>query len=312
MEIVQEQPNLRFIKGAKNYLALPRNPQPWLIKKLVPACGLMNIYADPKAGKSHMALGIANAVSDPTVREFLGHEVVQHGDVLYLMIDTPRDLWAATIDKLDKAGYNLDNVHFTDAMLAPFPFNIIDPNIKETLKKCIEETKPVLLIVDTLREIHEEDEDKSGAMRKVVNACLECTMGTKTAIIFVSHSRKGLLHHGKPMDDNLMGDNRGSSYIPGKMDMIAKLTEKSLILKGRAIGLTKFDISHNEQTHMIEIDSGKAESMANIEYVLGQKQLASERQQAAMLAAMENIEPEAARSRLRAYKKKYGKEESET
>lgn len=43
-----------FLSGVE-YLSLPRDPQPWIIKDLIPVSGLTNIYGKPKAGKA-MAL----------------------------------------------------------------------------------------------------------------------------------------------------------------------------------------------------------------------------------------------------------------
>lgn len=304
---MDEQPvGFTFVRG-KDYLALPRDPQPWLIEKVVPSGGLMNAYGKPKLGKSYLALGIALAVSNPNVQEWLGFRVLKHGDVMYLQADTPRSEWASRVDKLAALGYDISNIHFTDNNLGPYPVNLTSPAAKESLKQCIEAVKPVLLVVDTLREVHSGDENDSGAMKEIIQSVVECTRNTNTSVLFVSHSRKDLnSKDGGKGDDDLMNDGRGSSYVSGRMDVIAKLTEKTLILKGRSISETKISVEQDKVSGLIVQNQENITSEAHIQFVMNNPQLASDRAKAEMLAALEGIELEAARSRIRTWKKKHG------
>jgi RecA-family ATPase len=286
-----------FLKP-KDYLALPRDPQPWLIEKLVPSGGSMNLFGLPKLGKSFCALGIAMALADPNVHEWLGHRVLKHGPVLYLQVDTPRSEWAERVKNLNIH----EDIRLTDANLVPYPLDITLPDMQQGLKAAIQEIKPIALIVDTLREVHDGDENDSTDMKKVITSLVVATKETNTALILVSHSRKATL---STTDDDVVNEGRGSGYTAGKMDMLARLTSHHLIMKGRSIGLTKISVQQDDQG-MITRNESDAQSEANIEYVLGMKTLKTERQQSELLAAMDGVEPETARSRLRAYKKKYG------
>jgi hypothetical protein len=293
----------QFYKG-KDYLALPRDPQPWLIERMVPSSGVMNLYGRPKLGKSFGSLGIASAISDPTCTQWLGHPVLKHGPITYLQVDTPRDEWAGRIANIEQHGYNIDNIYFTDANLVPYPLDITVEDIKQELREIIRVQRPLLLIVDTLREVHGEDENDSKAMRNVINGLVAITKDTNTALLLVSHSRKEYSNHksgGDDDDGDLMDGNRGSGYTAGRMDVIAKLTAKHLIVKGRAIGMKKVGIDRDD-AHMLVLDQAKSQKEANIKFVLSQPDM-SERGRAEMLAAMEQIEPEAARSRLKYYRK---------
>jgi RecA-family ATPase len=130
METVQQQIEeaVEFnIVWGENYLALPRDPQPWLIDKLVPSGGLMNLYGKPKLGKSYGALGIAHAIANESVDSFLGHQVVKHGKVVYLQVDTPRSEWAQRQERMVKGGYSIKNIGWLDANLVPYPVNVTTP-----------------------------------------------------------------------------------------------------------------------------------------------------------------------------------------
>lgn len=289
-----------FYRGS-NYLALPRDPQPWIIDGLIPI-GLTNEYGKPKLGKSFLSLGIAEAVSNPERNEFLGRKVCKHGPVLYLQIDTPRVEWALRIERMKVNGYNIENIHFADANLIPYPIDITQAEIKEGLKEAITRCtpRPVLLIVDTLREVHPGDEDKSSVMKEVITGLQQATMETQTSLLLISHSRKGGF---ESKEDEIMDDNRGSGYVSGKMDMIMKLTNKGIHLQGRSIGKTRIDIEQ-DSIGMFHLDKEKAGNEAALKFVLSQANLKTDVQRAEMLAAMENIEQEAARNRIRYYRKK--------
>lgn len=263
----------------------------------------MNLYGKPKLGKSYAALGIAMAVSDPSCGDWLGHKVNRHGPVVYLQVDTPRTEWAGRQERLIEAGYNIDNIYFTDANLVPYPFDINNPDHKNGLKQKLEEIKPVLIVIDTLREIHTGDENASGDMKNVITGLVQCTKDINCGMILVSHSRKDQIFNGRPADDDLMNDARGSTYISGRMDVVAKLTEKSLVMKGRAIGLTKLAVEQGP-TGMLTLDTEKAENESHIKHVLEDEHLKTDMDRSRMLAGLEGIEIEAARSRIRSYREK--------
>lgn len=285
-----------------DYLALPRNPQPWLIEKLIPKGGAINLYGKPKLGKSFAALGIAEAIANPERKEFLGHRVIEHGPVSYLQVDTPRDEWANRIENLTKHNYQLNNIYFTDANLVPYPLEITEKEIREGLRDVINQQKPLLLVVDTLRESHGQDENDSTAMRMVINSLVMATKEVSCTLLLVSHSRKSIQNaKGGRVPDDVTDDARGG-YVNGRMDMIAKLTDKQLLLKGRSIADTTLHIDREKSTHMLALNGKKAESLSHLKYVMDLADV-TDRGRAELLAAMEGIEVEAARSRIRNYRK---------
>ena len=210
-----------YVRG-ENYLLLPRQPQPWLIKDMLPAGGCAVLYGKPKLGKSFIALDMVSAISDPTRTSCLGQRVHQHGHVLYIQVDTARSTWAGRMEKMRSAGYSFDDVWFTDALLVnPYPFNIMQPSHQHNLRKAVSEHDAVLVVVDVLREIHQANEDSSGEMQGILAALVEATR--PATLLLVSHSRKESAQRGA----DLMWDLRGSGYMAGRMDAIMRIEGKN-------------------------------------------------------------------------------------
>src|SRR5690348_16863723 len=99
----------------REYLAQDRTAIPWIIEDIVPTGGIFNLYGVPKAGKSMLALGMCEAISQGKP-QWLGLSVQQHGLCMYLQLDTPRSIWMDRHDRVyRKTGiYNFDNILVAD------------------------------------------------------------------------------------------------------------------------------------------------------------------------------------------------------
>lgn len=233
-----------FAKGL-SYLSLPKDPHVWLIEDLIPTNGLVNLYASPKVGKSFAALGMAIGISDPACRSYLGFPILKHGPVAYLQIDTPRTFWAARIEKIVKESKaNIENVYFADRLMAPKGFSLTNHESKVWFETEISRINPVCVVIDTLRESHDQDEDSATDMKKVISIITECV--PQSAIIFVSHSRKSFQNMSEEMG-NIMDDVRGSGYVSGRMDCVCKMTKKLFAYQSRA-GKGEFAIQQKPTT----------------------------------------------------------------
>lgn len=199
------------------------------------------------SGKSFLMLGITEAIAngDPDWEGFIIHK---HGPVAYLQVDTPREEWANRATKIAARTFDAHtNIHISDMWMVPeFPFNILNPNgiNLRALKDHIERIKPVMVVIDTLREIHDGDENDSTVMRNVITALVAACR--PAAIVLVSHSRKDGVMTASG-DDDLMDQQRGSSYVSGRMDVIVKVSQKRLVYKGRATGQQTYPIRQDER-----------------------------------------------------------------
>jgi len=287
---------------SQDYLGLPKSPQKWVIEKLIPVGGLVNVFGKPKTGKSFLALGMAQAIVIGDL-DWEGYRIDTHGSVAYLQIDTPREEWSDRIGRLTLSPTNNHELWIADMWQVPqFPFDILDPAQTglKWLKDQMASIQPVLTIIDTLREAHGADENDSTAMRNVLtNLVAACR---PSAIMLLSHARKDTILTSNG-DDDLMDQNRGSSYIPGRMDVIIKLTQKRMTFKGRATGQLTENIIQDPATGLIQIQpsTDDAKTTALIHQIMAQLgPTASQNAVARELAAALHVSKATADRRLKA------------
>ena len=278
------------------YRHLPRPPDTWIIRDILPTAGLLSLYGDPKVGKSFAALQLAYAVTSSGQSEWLGFEVCQHGQCLYIQLDTPRGLWVEEyLDRFTDASQALpDTLLIADREMAPFPFNILAGDAYLWLHTAAGLHRPAVVILDSLRDAHEADEDKSQQMQHVVTVLRAAV--SPAALVLISHARKPNYQLPPDVRDNLMSDNRGSSYVPGKADTIIKLTEKTLHIQGRTIQKHRLRAVRNTfglwELAVSETEAAVAEVLADVT-------LPSMSARTKALAELLDRSPEACRSLLR-------------
>lgn len=240
-----------FVSG-DDYVRLPRDPEPWVIQHLVATGGMTNLYGPPKTAKSFAALGMAIAVSSGALK-WLKFDVLKHGPVAYLQIDTPRSEWSRRLNQLKWFHYDVSKIFFADMYMTPFPYNILDPSHLKWLTEEMKVIKPVMVVVDTLREVHSGDENDSTPMKMVIAALVSACK--PAAIVLISHSRKESPAAAMAGLDSLMSDARGSSYVAGRMDTVVKFTETSMTYKGRGLGEGRLSIVQNDDTALVELNT---------------------------------------------------------
>lgn len=291
---------VQFYKGP-HYVDLPTDPTVWLVRYVVPSGGDVNLYGAPKTAKSYAALQLASRVSHEAP-DWLGFEILRHGPVAYLQVDTPRGEWIERIKKLQSVGYNFDNVWFSDKLALPYyPINAMESAHMDALREGLKVCKPVMVIIDTLREVHAGDEDSATVMRGVL-ANIRAAVGHNVAIVYVSHAKKE--QPDKQFDD-IINDGRGSSYLPGKMDVIMKLTKRRLLIDGRSVPKDLIVRCHQEGTpesppygELVLTNSEEDDK------VLAQALKKPDKERVEWLSKKLKLNPEAARSRLRRFQEK--------
>lgn len=279
------------------YLKLPRSPDTWLVKSLIPVGGAALLYGQEKSGKSAIAIQLAAAISGGS-KEWMGFPIGLTGPVLYLQLDNPRSTWADRFEKLTTWGLKYTrNLFLADReSIENFPFDILQPVHKDYLKLLVAMRKPVAVFVDTLREVSTGDENDSTVSRNVI-ANLTDAVGT-AALIVVSHARKPQ----PDTDKDLMADHRGSSYITGRMDAILRMAHNRLYFGGRSIE------QGNMKLIRTVIDDGcivfepiVEEASIIMQKILQDADFPSLRAKSEAIAPLLKISNEAAMSRLRRY-----------
>lgn len=301
-----------FYQGSV-YLNQPRPAVTWVVKDILPAGGFSNIYGKPKAGKSFLALGQAIAISSYKPH-WMGYSTLTHGPVAYLQLDTPRSIWADRVQKAVGNRYDVSNIHFADTHpddtnpeSTPFPFNILLHGewLKRQLGRIADLTGkwPVAIYLDTIRELHQGDENDSGAMKAMV-AAVQDACG-ESAKIFVSHKKK----EGQFHTDDLMNDTRGSSYVNGRMDSIIAVTtfpnqdtRGTMTWQSRTHPLKELKIIRGTVEEGDGIWRPNEEEqllLAAIAEILADQSYTSDRERAEALAGKMGMTAEAARSHLK-------------
>jgi len=237
---------MQSFAAGPQYLQLPHAAKVWVVEDLLPVSGFLNIFGKPKVGKSFAALQMASCISDATREDFLGFPIHIHGPVCYLQLDTPRELWQQRNQQIALEGWKIDNIFFADREMTPFPFDIHSTGC-QYLRTYIPPINPVAVFIDTIRQLHEGDEDRSFVIEKVLQGLeLGCR---PSAIVIVSHSRKG-----NPDYFDLMSEQRGSNALPARMDTVLHVGKKQMMYEGRTIGEHKLNVSRTPH-YMWRIDN---------------------------------------------------------
>ncbi len=161
-------------------------------------------------GKSITALSIIKSLL--TRNHLWGkYQVLKTGPVLLVDEETPKSFLRERIEKMgfDKT-LPFYFLHFQDVRLDR-------DDCFNALMTRIEEIKPVLVVIDSLIRVHRQKEDDATSMSKVVDR-LRKIANWGTIILVIHHHRKGE----GPLSQKL----RGSSDIPGGVDIEYALTPK--------------------------------------------------------------------------------------
>jgi RecA-family ATPase len=280
-----------IVSGA-DYLNLPRAPHTWLIEPIIPMGGSVLMYGDAKVGKSYSALQLAMALQGVEGDHWLGFPVRHTGPVVYVQLDTPRSLWAERLIKLRDHGAKIDQLNLSDReTIGAYPFDILDPTHATILSLALRDYNPVAVIIDTIREFHQLDEDKSTDMKRVISALTAAV--DPAALILIAHARKP----GQNGYD-LLADNRGSSYVVGRMDSIIRFSKKHVYYTGRAIEEGSLKLGRDE-VGFWTLDDDSIQIDLLIAQLLPNPAFPSIRAKAAELARLTGKSEEAARSLLR-------------
>jgi len=194
-----------------------RKPPPFMVPSLIRHDSFHLITADPFTGKSALATGIAVSVATGTPF-FKGSPPCDHGRVLFFALDAPDWDYGTLLSKVcTQKGLTPRDLADKDIPLF-YVFRDQDVNIESRSKMekfllgagdPLELTSPDLIVVDTVLNIHEREENDSVAMKQVMRAF---THFKGSAWILLHHNAKSPLLTGG-------AKSRGSTVIPGSVDM---------------------------------------------------------------------------------------------
>jgi len=165
----------------------------WLIEPILPRGGTILLHGPTSVGKSPFSWALATTVSEGG--DFFGHPVCETGPVLYIELDTPANLIHPRLVKLKRVGQRVFLAVFAKGL------DILKPRDEdnERLQALNEKVRPVLVIVNTLRKSHTEDDKDSGVPFQVYTAWQTTFPGA--TLLVVHHDKKDVVTRGKQNAD---------------------------------------------------------------------------------------------------------------
>lgn len=178
----------------KALLEKEHKPVPFLIDPYIPRESIIFLYGDTSLGKSPLTWAMASAIGSGT--SFYGLPTTP-GTVLYVEADTPEVVVSPRLQLVRQAPEGVWFL-FSGKMSAP----MLGQAILEELIQVQEELHPDLVVLNTLRCIHDEDDKDSAAPKKVYSFFQKVFPGA--ALLFVHHIRKA------PTDPRIQENERES------------------------------------------------------------------------------------------------------
>ena len=170
----------------------------WLIEPLLPHGGIVFLHGPTSVGKSPFTWALAAAISEGT--PFCGYPVKQPGPVLYLELDTPANLILPRLRRLR----TMPGALWMEVLNRPIDICGLDEDSKlgEHLCELQATIDPVLVIINTLRKAHEEDDKDSSTPSRVYGAWR--AYFPDATLLFVHHDKKRPTDKAATVDEDQM------------------------------------------------------------------------------------------------------------
>ena len=189
-------------------LDLTQEPPPvrWLVENFICRGDIHLLIGEPGIGKSWLTMALALAVANGE-DTFLGHNVKEHGRVLYVDEENPEDLIYDRFRKLGLDRPTAKNIRYLNNAGIRLDKSDADVLVEEAL-----DFEPALVVLDSLTRFHTEDENHAGAMASLFhNAIKPLARETGAAVV--------LIHHANKTDSNSSyRRSRGSGDITASVD----------------------------------------------------------------------------------------------
>lgn len=184
-------------------LSIPPPEYEWLVNGLICKGDTTLIVGEPNVGKSWISLSLAVAMADKR-NTWVGHEVSNHGRVLYIDEENPHDVVYHRLKQL--GANNLDNLRYLHRQGVR-----LDRNFDKLLDEAIT-YEPSMIVLDSLTRFHTKDENNAGEMASLFNDSINVLCRETGAAVIILH------HTNKTESTSSYVRTRGSSDIGAAVD----------------------------------------------------------------------------------------------
>ena len=221
-EVIEPPEGLQSVTFAK-LAAMKVPPRPVLLAPWLPAQGIAMIHAARGIGKTHLALGIACAVS--TGKPFLGWQPDDKARALYIDGEMPVSPLQERVRAFMQyfGGTAWENIRIlTPDIVMNGPIrhmpNLASDEGQQELDEVIARDDPALIIVDSISTLVRGGEENSAESWALVQDWSIRLRSEGRSVLFVHHSGKGGLQRGtskrEDIMDSVLGLKRPDGYSP--------------------------------------------------------------------------------------------------
>jgi len=203
-----QEEKLKVVKSEELLQKIPK-PKPYIIDKLVPEKCITAITGESGKGKSLVSLIMAYHIA--TGEKLFGQFEVKKGKVLIVDLEMDEDIIISRYHSFFDTALDIDFIYDQ--------FWKIDNNKQcKQLKEIIKKQNYQVVILDTLTNIHNANENSSDEMKIVNEAMMQLIRETGVTVIFVHHHRK-----------SYKGERVGSSSSRGSTEIINKTSSHLIV-----------------------------------------------------------------------------------
>lgn len=233
-------------------------PAQWLVQDVLGQSEMFSIFGDPGSGKSYATLQLAISVADPSVKEWLGYEIVRHGPVVYILTDGSHRSLKNRIRRI--TGFL--KIQKPKDLYVLFNQGTFD-SWKDDLQRLMEIKKPLLVIIDSLAMSNDKGDENSASDQKELSNLLKTWSLTYNCNISVIH------HTSKAAMDRSFHQNnfRGSSHWIGVLSSMLEF-RKSTTSKRNTYKLVKSRDGSPEAMNIREVEYVEVPKSSNGQYDL--------------------------------------------
>lgn len=190
-------------------------------------------------GKSYFALEASCAIAAPTAN-LLGLPLEHAGNVLYVSAEDDKQALHHRVhhiaQNLPEAAWRSVAERLTLVPTVGLRLNVLDEDVQDAIVNAGQNAR--LIVLDTLRRLHDGDENDNGAMTKVLAALEYIAVESGAAVLFLHHTSKASTLQSRGHEQqaargaSVLSDNvRWASYLVGMSDTEAE----KLVDNGRPI-----------------------------------------------------------------------------